>query len=152
MHAFAQTEPIDSFFVYGTLCRGQCREKCWPFPPIEVTPGWVHGTLFDRADYPAMTPGEDRVTGELWRFAREVMDQVLQVIDEVEGTDQPGCPNLYDRVTCDVFTIESVARENVVEADCLTRAWGYHYSTPPELDGFVRIRPTPLLTVSWPPK
>lgn len=142
---------IDSFFVYGTLCRGQCRERCWPHPPIAVTPGWVCGALYGRSDYPALTVGDDRVQGELWQFERVYLAEVLKVIDAVEGTHQPGTANLYDRVVVEVYRSDSIDQSEITSDDCIGKAWGYHYATPPELDGFVRIRPNVTQCVRWPP-
>ncbi|MFG0255156.1 MAG: gamma-glutamylcyclotransferase [Rhodopirellula sp. JB053] len=141
---------IGSFFVYGTLCRGQCREKCWPHPPIAVVPAWVFGTLYDREDYPALTSGHDRVQGELWTFRPDQMRDVLEVIDVVEGTNQPGTSNLYDRLIVDVYGIEVLTQTEITPKERIAQAWGYHYSTPPEQDGFIRVQPQAGQRVRWP--
>lgn len=127
------SEPkIRHFFVYGTLCRGQCREKLWPERPLRVTPAWTRGTLYGRSDYPAMRPGGDRVNGECWEFEISEVPRVLHVLDQIEGTNQPGSPNLYDRVIVEAFPANSPG--TIIEA------FGYHYACDPEPHGFERIR------------
>lgn len=130
---------IARFFVYGTLCRGQCREKCWPLEPLEITPAWTFGTLYGRADYPAMRPGNDRVIGECWRFETDAIAHVRMVLDEIEVTDQPGMPNLYDAVVVEVFTLTSIDQHTIAATDRIGMAQAYHYSRTPELDGFLRM-------------
>ncbi len=135
---------IDAVFVYGTLKKGQCRAKSWPAPPLSVQQAWVRGQLHGRHDYPAMTPGEDRVRGELWRFPAEAMPKVLETLDQVEGTNQPGEPDLYVRVVTAVTDAQSRS---------LGRAHTYLYATDPSLDGFRRIEPVSNSgDVVWPPK
>ncbi|TWU16167.1 gamma-glutamylcyclotransferase family protein [Allorhodopirellula heiligendammensis] len=141
---------IDRFFVYGTLCRGQCREKCWPCQPLEITPGWTLGTLYGRADYPAMRPGNDRVRGECWRFDAGDLERVRTVLNQIEVTDQPGVPNLYDAVSVNVYRIDSIEQDELLEADCIGVAQAYHYSIPPERDGFVKLTPKSSREISWP--
>ena len=34
-------------FVYGTLMRGELRERCWPHQPLCVIPACVRGLLYD---------------------------------------------------------------------------------------------------------
>ena len=150
MSQTAASDPICRFFVYGTLCRGQCRERCWPCVPLEITPAWTFGTLYSRHDYPAMRPGNDRVRGECWRFSPEQMSQVREVLDQVEGTDQPGVANLYDRVVVEVYPLASIDRAQVTTADQLGTAMAYHYATQPEQDGFQRVVPEKSCGVRWP--
>jgi gamma-glutamylcyclotransferase (GGCT)/AIG2-like uncharacterized protein YtfP len=87
-----------------------------------------------------MTPGEDRVRGELWRFPAEAMPEVLTVLDEIEGTNQPGQADLYCRVVVEVLDAGSAF---------LRAAYAYHYATDPLRDGFQRIRPRGT-EVAWP--
>lgn len=100
------------FFVYGTLKRGQCRQVCWPRAPRKVSAAWTLGRLFDLGPYPAMLPAigppgtAPRVLGEIWEFAPEYVDEVIRVLDEIEGTHVPGEPNEYDRVTVEVHTFD----------------------------------------------
>lgn len=46
--------------------------------------------------------GSDWVRGEVWEFAASDVAAVLQTLDAIEGTNQPGYPNLYDRSVCQV--------------------------------------------------
>ena len=133
---------INSVFVYGTLKRGQCREKCWPVMPIRVSPAWTLGTLFSRDDYPAMLAGDDRVAGECWEFDSDVINQVMHRLDEVEWTNQPGQPDMYHRVTIDLFDMDG----NPIPA-----AYAYHYATDPLADGFQIVLPKSKGDyVAWP--
>ncbi len=126
---------MNQVFVYGTLKRDQCRGQMWPRTPTSIAPGWVRGTLFGRHDYPAMTPGDDRVRGELWRFEMSDMDAVMKVLDQIEG-----CPVLYVRAVVDVFDSDDAG---------LGQAHAYHYAVDPKGDGFVRVVPVDGL-VAWP--
>lgn len=90
-------------FVYGTLCRGQCREPCWPRRPVSVTVGYVRGHLFDLGPYPALLPGDDWVRGECWTLREEDMPETLRVLDAIEGFAQPGEADLYQRREIDIF-------------------------------------------------
>lgn len=126
----------NAIFVYGTLKRGQCRQSRWPIAPHSILPAWVHGSLFDRSDYPAMTAGGDRVQGELWQFTADQIDQVLEVLDEIEAA-----PELYRRVTVEAFDDQDQS---------LGTAWTYHYATDPANDGFERIEPDEKSRVGWP--
>lgn len=90
-------------FVYGTLCRGQCREECWPREPLSVAVGYVRGRLFDLGPYPAMLPGDDWVRGEYWTLREEDMPETLRVLDAIEGYAQSGEADLYRRQEVDIF-------------------------------------------------
>ena len=85
------------FFAYGTLKRGQCRERCWPHEPCSVRDGWTLGSLYDLGPYPAMRSGGEFVQGEVWSFHANQLADVLAVLDEIEGTNQGSASNLYDR-------------------------------------------------------
>lgn len=150
MSHVSESRSITRFFVYGTLCRGQCREKCWPREPLEITPAWTFGTLFGRADYPAMRPGNDRVIGECWRFDADAIAHVRMVLDEIEVTDQPGMPNLYDAVAVEVFTLASIDQRVAASSDRIGLAQAYHYSNPPERDGFLRMASLGGQGIRWP--
>jgi gamma-glutamylcyclotransferase (GGCT)/AIG2-like uncharacterized protein YtfP len=79
---------IYHFFVYGTLMRGQCREKCWPHPPMRVEAAVIQAALYDLHDYPAIAKGTGVVRGEVWELRPEHMAETLRVLDEVEGFAQ----------------------------------------------------------------
>ena len=133
---------ITSVFAYGTLKRGQCRDKCWPAKPIRVSTVWTFGSLFARDDYPAMLAGDDHVLGECWEFEPAVMERVLRRLDEVEWTNQPGQPDLYHRVTIEVFDLDGRP---------FSTAYGYQYATNPLNDGFVLMVPKSTGGyVAWP--
>jgi gamma-glutamylcyclotransferase (GGCT)/AIG2-like uncharacterized protein YtfP len=92
-------------FVYGTLKRGQCRERCWPFRPESVEPAWIEGSLFDLGPYPALREGTDRVLGEVWTIAEEHLARTLSELDEVEGYAGRK-DDLYQRVEVEYFTLD----------------------------------------------
>lgn len=132
-------------FVYGTLKSGQVRESCWPAKPSRVCNAWTLGKLFDIGPYPALAKGQDRVAGELWTFPSEVAPNVFDVLDEIEGTNQPGVPNEYDRV------IQTVHRLN---GDAC-QASLYRFSTPERLKQTMYVRPSREIDghkyAAWPP-
>jgi gamma-glutamylcyclotransferase (GGCT)/AIG2-like uncharacterized protein YtfP len=110
---------IQCVFVYGTLKRGQCRERCWPRRPLEIESAWTLGRLFDLGPYPALVEGADRTLGELWRLAAADLRETLSALDRIEGyRGQPG--DLYQRVVADCTT----------EAGDVVRAFTYRYSRP----------------------
>ena len=79
-----------SFFVYGTLKRGQCRDHLWPVTPRTITPAWLRATLYGRKDYPALQTGDDHILGEVWTFEISEIPAVIEQLDQIEGTDYPG--------------------------------------------------------------
>lgn len=138
---------ISSFFVYGTLCRGQCRANLWPVQPQQVVSAWVFGELFGRNDYPAMRPGGDRIAGECWQFDQNEVPKVIRALDVIEGTNQPNMANLYDRVTLEAFPMEQsgdkvthFGSQSPVLGSGIP-AYGYHYAIDPREHRFHRIPP-----------
>ncbi len=127
-----RSSSIRGVFVYGTLKRGQCRERCWPLAPLSVESCWTRASLYSRSDYPALAVGDDRVAGELWCYDQGDLPAVLRVLDEIEQTDQPGLDNLYDREL-----VEVVADNGVT----LGLAHTYFYATDPMSDRFTLVRP-----------
>lgn len=125
-------------FVYGTLQRGQCRERCWPHRPVQIERGTIRAALYDLGPYPAIGPGDDVVRGELWEIAPNDIEQTLRVLDEVEGYSQLG-DDLYVRrlVTCRTDD----GREVV--------AWTYYYGDAPRLDQKPRVSPNDAGEVLW---
>jgi gamma-glutamylcyclotransferase (GGCT)/AIG2-like uncharacterized protein YtfP len=84
-----QVGPL-AIFVYGTLQRGQVRERCWPRPALRVEPATVRGWLFDLGPYPALVvpaAGEvaDTIAGELWHVAADDLEVTLAALDRIEG-------------------------------------------------------------------
>ena len=108
-------------FVYGTLKRGEVREKCWPKKPAAIEEWRVRGALYDLGPYPGLANGEDVVVGELWRFGAEDMKETLSVLDEIEGFGG-GANDEYRRVM-----VKSETSAGVVNA------WTYLYARVSEL-------------------
>jgi gamma-glutamylcyclotransferase (GGCT)/AIG2-like uncharacterized protein YtfP len=117
-------DEITSFFVYGTLKRGQLRESCWPHAPRSIQAAYVRGSLFDLGPYPAMTTGEDWVAGELWTFAARHIETTLQTLDQIEGYQPGRALNLYLRSVLPVFTQPGLAVDPVHRAFsyCMSRS------------------------------
>lgn len=84
-------------FVYGTLKRGEERERCWPHPPWEILPATLLGELRDLGLYPALIHGADRVAGEVWQLSPEHVEDTLRVLDAIEGYREGSAENLYQR-------------------------------------------------------
>ncbi|MBI1246766.1 gamma-glutamylcyclotransferase [bacterium] len=95
-------DEVIAFFAYGTLKRGEVRERHWPCRPIAVLRGWTVGSLWEVADYPGLKlEGETRVLGELWLFDAKQEERLLKVLDEVEGY-----PSLYTRDVVECETLD----------------------------------------------
>lgn len=109
-------------FVYGTLKRGEERERCWPRKPGLVEWGTVRGRLYDLGPYPALTEGDDWVLGELWHVPPSDLETTLATLDAVECYGQDDV-DLYVRriVTCRLLSGEERA------------AFTYFYANPDEL-------------------
>jgi len=117
------TDPSDSairVFVYGTLKPGEANYQ--PYCAGKVTanrPACTIGQLFDLPlGYPAMTPGNGWVYGNLLEFDD---GNVLAAIDALEGYDPQGPPqaNDYLRLALQVYT---------PTGEPLGSAWGYMMS------------------------
>lgn len=132
---------ITAVFVYGTLKRGQCRSGLWPAEPLSVQEAWTLGSLFGRADYPAMIAGTDRVLGELWHFAEADIPHVIETLDQIEGTNQPGQDDLYIRREVETWDLQDHS---------LRIASVYHYAVDPTEHGFVRIKSDHRRFAQWP--
>lgn len=104
----SQPGQLAKFFVYGTLQRGEVRERCWPRPPLCVEPAYAYARLHDLGPYPAIVEGGDRVRGELWTLAPEDVPATLLALDAVEGYDQGG-PDWYVRRTITCWTLDGVS-------------------------------------------
>jgi len=117
-------------FVYGTLKRGEVRERCWPAKPIAVEPATVRGALYDLGPYPALAVGDDIVAGELWQLAPGDMPATLAALDRVEGY-AGNDDDLYRRVIVECQT-----------SDGSTRAWTYMLAGEAMLSAAKRILPS----------
>lgn len=135
-------------FVYGTLQRGQRREDNWPSPPWRIEPAWVMGTLYGRHDYPALRPGHDRVIGECWTLPATAEMETLRTLDQIEGTNQSGQPNIYNRVRISIHAFPGDDANPT--PDIIGVAWCYQYAVDPTVDGFRRIEPHVDHWVRWP--
>jgi gamma-glutamylcyclotransferase (GGCT)/AIG2-like uncharacterized protein YtfP len=114
---------IYHFFVYGTLKRGECREKCWPRPPLQVESAWVRGELYDTGPYPALRPGNDPVLGEVWSYPAHDLAIVTRVLDEIEEYCEGRIGNLYTRETieCQTFDGRQFIAQTYVYAQTIDR-------------------------------
>ncbi|HEX5104323.1 MAG TPA: gamma-glutamylcyclotransferase family protein, partial [Pirellulaceae bacterium] len=78
-------EPALPIFVYGTLQRGPCRERCWPRQPLRVESARVRAALYDLGPYPALVASDDKIAEELWQLAEGDLPVTLAELDRVEG-------------------------------------------------------------------
>jgi gamma-glutamylcyclotransferase (GGCT)/AIG2-like uncharacterized protein YtfP len=122
-------DSLANIFVYGTLKKGQCREQCWPLSPLSTRAAWTFGQLYDLGEYPAMLPGNERVAGQVWSYHKSDLQRVLGVLDRIEGTNQPGCVNEYDRVEI-LVTVRG--------SDTAFPALAYVYARPSLLERYAR--------------
>ncbi len=154
---------VTNVFVYGTLKRGQCRERMWPRAPLSIRPGFVRGWLFDLGPYPAMwcagchecdvdsfddDPCQcDWIEGELWSFAKQDMATTIEELDEIEETNQPHVCNLYDQILVRVYESPDSPPAAAPSVLALT----YQFSRPSDIPLTSRIHPvTPANVVTWP--
>lgn len=97
-----------SFFVYGTLKTGECRDGVFHRylkNGFTLVKGSIKAKLFDLGPYPAIAKGEDTVHGELVTIKDEKeLDKIMGVLDGIEGYRGPGHRNLYDRKIVKVDT------------------------------------------------
>jgi gamma-glutamylcyclotransferase (GGCT)/AIG2-like uncharacterized protein YtfP len=131
-------QPTLPIFVYGTLKRGEQRERCWPHSPLKVESATTRGRLFKLDDYPAMIPGDDLILGELWTIHSEHLSETLRVLDAIEWFGQDDV-DLYARV---------IVECRGATGD-LQRAYTYYYAAPEELPAQRRILPDSNGICSW---
>ncbi len=124
-------DDLQHIFVYGTLKRGECRERCWPKPAHSVRSAWTLGALFDTGPYPAFLPGNDRVAGEIWSYPPADIDRIRTALDIIEVTNQPGEQNLYDRLSITAYLLNG-------QALC---AEVYIYALLEDVPKFARVQP-----------
>ena len=126
-------EHITAFFVYGTLKSGHLRGRLWPCKPQSIEPAVIRAALFDLGPYPAITPGNGWVLGELWKFMPSDMQTTKTVLDQIEGYQELGQGNEYDRRVVDA--------EYPTLSGCLTeKAFSYFAADPKVLE---MARPIP---------
>ena len=125
--------------MYGTLCRGQRNEYLWPYAPLRIESAFAAGRLYDLGWYPAMTPGNHWVRGELWTLTIEQTAKTLSVLDQLEnyrGRDD----DLYRRVV--------IACHADIHQKQTVTAYTYHYVQP--LPAAAEIHPLADGICAWP--
>ena len=128
-------------FVYGTLKRGQIREKRWPYLPERIDLGYVHAALFDLGPYPAIIEGQDRILGEIWTLAPNHLAATIRVLDRIEWFGQDG-NDLYVRQI-----VTAYRSDDNQPIDVQT----YFYANPAELlESARRIEPNRNNFCQWP--
>lgn len=127
------------FFVYGTLRRGECRQRCWPHTPQRVLAATTRGRLLHLGDYPGLIAGDHEIVGELWYFTPTEIESTMAVLDEVEGYNQPLSPNLYVRDVIDCLTLDHVD----------VQAYAYRYARYDPRSSWVEIEPDQQGRCDW---
>jgi gamma-glutamylcyclotransferase (GGCT)/AIG2-like uncharacterized protein YtfP len=64
---------------------------------VEIREATLQAALYDLGPYPAIGPGDDPVAGELWFLRADHIEETLRVLDRIEGFNQPGQRNWYER-------------------------------------------------------
>jgi gamma-glutamylcyclotransferase (GGCT)/AIG2-like uncharacterized protein YtfP len=121
-------EPTAAVFVYGTLKQGEVRARSWPRPALSIEPAEIRARMHDLGPYPAIVEGDDRIAGELWRFAEGDMAETLRVLDAVECFEHGGA-DLYVRRIVSGLTATGASFQ----------AFAYFYGAPD------RIAHTPII-------
>lgn len=125
---------IAAMFAYGTLKRGEEREKFWPARPLTVVTAFTTGRLYELGEFPGLIRGEDRIQGELWIFKHRDIARVIEALDVVEDY-----PRLYlrEEFACETFDGQAIA------------ATAYVYAQPEKLSDEMRILPNDEGIVIW---
>lgn len=125
---------ITHVFVYGTLKRGQCRERCWPYRPVSVNTATIRAALYNLGPYPAIGPGDALVLGEIWELHPDHIETTLAVLDNVEGyAGLPGDEYTRRVVTCTLLNGDEVEAFTYFYAD--VRQLRRYKAVPPDADG-----------------
>lgn len=127
-----------AIFVYGTLKRGQPRERIWPHEPENIVEAFIRATLVDLGPYPAIIDGDDLVAGELWMLPPADIDPTLAALDAVEGYRQ-GRNDLYER------RVVSCSQRHGGRRDGHT----YFFANPHQIAGKPVIAPDPDGYCRW---
>jgi gamma-glutamylcyclotransferase (GGCT)/AIG2-like uncharacterized protein YtfP len=127
-----------AIFVYGTLKRGEVRERMWPRQPLVIEPAEVRGALYDLGPYPALAAGDDRVAGELWHFAAADLPATLAALDRIEGY-RGRADDLYKRIEVRCQTTTGAMS-----------AWTYCFAEPHHMTATQQVRPGPDGLCRWP--
>jgi gamma-glutamylcyclotransferase (GGCT)/AIG2-like uncharacterized protein YtfP len=131
--------PVTAVFVYGTLKRGECRAKFWPYPPLAVESATIRGRLYDLGPYPALGPGDDTIRGEVWHLAEADMPETLRILDEVEGATQLGTA-YYRRIVVTCITDDGKSHQ----------AFAYEFAHLNRLRPDQIVAPNDANECSWP--
>lgn len=86
-----------TIFVYGTLLNGERNHNYLNEADLIYKHAWMHGKLYDtNCGYPVVKPdNKEKVYGEVYR----ITDKQLKMINELEGYQENGTCNLYERIT-----------------------------------------------------
>ncbi|WP_197451947.1 gamma-glutamylcyclotransferase family protein [Rosistilla carotiformis] len=129
-------------FVYGTLKRGECRERMWPKGPLKVEEAFVRGCLYNLGPYPAMIAGEDWIAGEVWSIAEKDLAETIDALDEIEGFDPASDNNLYTRVRINWYAAPDDSAKRGTAST-------YHYARTARLRASQRMTATDDGCVRW---
>ena len=114
---------VELLFVYGTLMPGHLRWGMLEPHAVDRGEAAVPGELWDTGrGWPAATFGGavDRLVPGWWvRLAPDALDDLLPVLDEMEGVSDPPAPAVDPYVRVEVV-VPSVGR-----------AWAYHATRIP---------------------
>jgi len=91
---------IGKVFVYGTLKLGgkfaKIYENTFDRHRVSCKDGRIKGTMFDLGPFPAIRlEGDGHVYGEVHTFKN--FDEIIRIIDRIEGYSQEHDTNLYER-------------------------------------------------------
>jgi len=142
LEAAAKNEPaspLTSFFVYGTLMRGESRHGVFAPQDVEcMLLAKAFGRLVDCGAYPAMRPDPEAramVQGDLIRVGAAALLRLIDALDDIEGFRGYGVDgSLFERRLTEVDVGEGRTR----------LAWVYMMDQPPDdavrIDGNWRVR------------
>ena len=74
-----------TFFVYGTLKRGQTNYPLIATAVRVATPATIRGRLYDVGPFPALGEGEEPIRGELLTVDPADVPRLLALLDALEG-------------------------------------------------------------------
>lgn len=76
-----------TFFVYGTLKRGQVNHALIAPAVRDATPATIRGRLYDVGPFPALSAGDETVSGEALTVEAAALPRLLAILDDLEGYD-----------------------------------------------------------------
>lgn len=104
-----------TFFVYGTLKRGQANYPLVAAVARDTAPATILGRLYDVGPFPALAEGNELVHGEIFSVDPPAVPGLLELLDDLEGYD-PADPagSIYRRrvvaaTTTDGSTVSAYA-------------------------------------------